>query len=444
MVNVRILSTSTVRAQSHQPNQPSPKVELTPWDLQFLLVGPIQKGLLFHKPKFSQDNACMIIRRLETSLSRTLDFFAPLAGRLATVELGSGNTSFYINCNNAGAFFVRAVADDVTMADVVEPVFVPDIVHSFFALNGSTNYEGISSPLLAVQVTELVDGFFIGCTISHAVADGTSFWHFFNSWSEICRGFLKPSKPPVLERWFPDGTDYPIGLISKMKPGKFTSPILKERVFHFTRQGIAELKAKANSEIGTNKISSLQALLSHIWRCVVRCQSPDSDQEVSFKLLIGVRPRLKPPLPEGYFGNAVQVGPLTMAAKELQELGHGHAAWKMNKTVAWHTEDKLCNFYKAWIKDPKLPTMNSVTTNALVTSSSPRFDVYGNDFGWGKPVAVRSGSGNKNDGKITVFAGVEEGSVDAEVCLLPETLERLGNDTEFMATVSVPDKLMPK
>uniref|UniRef100_M8AMG3 Uncharacterized protein n=1 Tax=Aegilops tauschii TaxID=37682 RepID=M8AMG3_AEGTA len=56
-----------------------------------------------------------------------------------------------------------------------------------------------------------------------------------------------------------------------------------------------------------------------------------------------------------------------------------------------------------------------------------------------KPVGVRSGSGDKMNGKVTVFEGPErEGSMSLEVCLAPEALERLVADHEFMDTVSVP------
>lgn len=61
--------------------------------------------------------------------------------------------------------------------------------------------------------------------------------------------------------------------------------------------------------------------------------------------------------------------------------------------------------------------------------------MYGNDFGWGRPIAVRSGAANKNSGKVTVFPGVEEGSIDFEVCLVPETLRALADDAEFMEAV---------
>ncbi|OEL22143.1 hypothetical protein BAE44_0016837 [Dichanthelium oligosanthes] len=132
-------------------------------------------------------------------------------------------------------------------------------------------------PLVSVQITELADGVFVGMTSNHSVGDGTAFWHFLNTWSEIhrrgvdisdddLRGLSTP--PPVPRRWFAE-----------------------------------------------------------------TCPVPDFT----------------------YMGN-----------------------------------------------------LSSAST-ALVTGSSSRFDVFGNDFGWGKPVAIRSGVGNKADGKATVFEGPERG-----------------------------------
>jgi hypothetical protein len=47
----------------------------------------------------------------------------------------------------------------------------------------------------------------------------------------------------------------------------------------------------------------------------------------------------------------------------------------------------------------------------IVVAASPRFDVYGNDFGRGTPVAVRSGAGNKMDGVVTVYPGQRHATV---------------------------------
>ncbi|CAI0544394.1 unnamed protein product [Linum tenue] len=92
---------------------------------------------------------------------------------------------------------------------------------------------------------------------------------------------------------------------------------------------------------------------------------------------------------------------------------------------------------ESWIENPKFLKIGELEEGLMLLGSSPRYDVYGNDFGWGKPVAVRSGAGNKFDGKVTVYPGVEAGSMDVEICLLPETAERLGRDLEFMAAVGV-------
>jgi len=56
-----------------------------------------------------------------------------------------------LTANNAGAQFVHAMADGVTMADILQPVYVPPIDHSFFPLNGVVNYGAtdVSKPLHA-------------------------------------------------------------------------------------------------------------------------------------------------------------------------------------------------------------------------------------------------------------------------------------------------------
>ncbi|MFS7911108.1 putative transferase [Helianthus anomalus] len=49
--------------------------------------------------------------------------------------------------------------------------------------------------------------------MNHMVVDGSSFWHFFNSWSEVFRSkrennpLNQISRPPVIERWVPEGCD---------------------------------------------------------------------------------------------------------------------------------------------------------------------------------------------------------------------------------------------
>ena len=65
-------------------------------------------------------------------------------------------------------------------------------------------------------------------------------------------------------------------------------------------------------------------------------------------------------------------------------------------------------------------------------------DMYGNEFGMGKALAVRSGYANKFDGKITSYPGQEGGgSIDLEVCLSPDEMKALETDEEFINSTSM-------
>nr|WMQ79387.1 multi-site acetyltransferase [Astragalus membranaceus] len=440
MGSLRVVSSTTIQAPSDNNGNSTQIINLTPWDLKGLQIESIQQGLLFHHS--DPMDAPNKIQHLKHSLSSTLSFFPPFAGRLVITNYEDNTATCSIACNNAGALFVHAVAENTKVSDIVQPnKSVPPIVHSFFSLNGVKNCEGTIQPLLAVQVTELVDGIFIGLTVNHVVADGKSFWLFVNSWAEISRGIQNPTKLPTLERWSLSNNDHPIRFPFTMEEQKqkFQSLQIPSRFFHFTREKIAQLKSKANAEVTLGNteriISSLQALLAHVWRSVVRCERINPQENVYFILLISARTRLIPPLEEDYFGNAAESEVVTMKVGELLEGGLGNVAWELNKVVSLYSYEKIKNQYKSWLRTPQLPSMGihtSFTSKVLIVGNSPRFNVYGNDFGWGKPVAVRSGDENQRFGKINVFPGAAEGSIDIEAILPSEILEAMGNDSNFL------------
>uniref|UniRef100_A0A8R7VGG7 Acetyltransferase n=1 Tax=Triticum urartu TaxID=4572 RepID=A0A8R7VGG7_TRIUA len=182
-----------------------------------------------------------------------------------------------------GAELVHAVPPGVTVADVVAPLYIPGVVQSFFPLNGLVSVDAASHPLLAAQVTELADGVFVAMSLNHAVGDGTAFWHLFNTWSEISRrqsdGAAISSPLPVHRRWFLDGRRVPIHLpfrkLEDIVGHEHSSSVQQEECFlHFSGESVRRLKEKANAEAsctGSGTISSLQALLAHLWsRCAGR------------------------------------------------------------------------------------------------------------------------------------------------------------------------------
>jgi hypothetical protein len=165
---------------------------------------------------------------------------------------------------------------------------------------------------------------------------------------------------------------------------------------------------------------------------VVRSRRLNADEEVSYRLLVGMRKRLQPPLPEEYLGNVILAGNVTTTAGDLLEHGLGWAAWQINERIASQKAEEIKKYVADCIKTPKFLTVSDLLIgNKLAIGSSPQFNVYSNDFGWGRPLAVRSSVGNKFDGKLTVFPGPEEGSIDFEACLSPEMLLAMADDAEF-------------
>ncbi|KAL7260694.1 hypothetical protein ACSBR1_006374 [Camellia fascicularis] len=210
-------------AEEKETKQP---IHLTPWDLTKLSVHYIQKGLLFVKPcsMNDQENTVQVLlERSKESLSLTLDYFYPLAGWLATSKQENPpHHSIYIdNDNSPGAKFIHA-AVNLTVSDILSPVDVPLVVQSFFDHDRAINHDGHTLYGLVLNLPFTHHDQFIS---------------------------------------------------------RYEAPPLRERFFQLSLESIAKLKAKANGECQTNRISSLQSVSALIWRCITRTRRLPSDQK---------------------------------------------------------------------------------------------------------------------------------------------------------------------
>ncbi|KAF5804519.1 putative shikimate O-hydroxycinnamoyltransferase [Helianthus annuus] len=318
---------------------------------------------------------------------------------------------------------------------------VPLVVHSFFDLNDAINHDGHTLPLLSIQVTELTDGIFIGGSVNHLVADGTSFSHFMAVWSEIFRSKDENayliSRPPIFK-----GSDTIINLPFTHHDqfiARSEKPQVKERFFIFTSAAVSKLKAKANEECNMQNISSLQAVSALLWRCVTRVRHQPGNSETICRLVISNRRRMNPPLSDDYFGSPVGSVSGTATVEDLMAHGLGWAALRIHEAVTNHDDIAVKKFVDSWCRNPVVYKPNALFhPNTTHIGSSPRFDMYGCEFGLGKAVAARSGFVNKADGKMTRYPGREGGgSMDVEVCLLPEYMMALECDEEFIIALKI-------
>ncbi|KAB2063967.1 hypothetical protein ES319_A10G256000v1 [Gossypium barbadense] len=375
------------------------ELKLSVSDLPMLSCHYIQKGCLFTRPSIPINSLISILKQ---ALSKTLSFFSPLAGRLYTDR----NGYIYITCNDAGVEFHHA----------------------------KVSYQGHYMPIMAVQLTELADGVFIGCSVNHAVTDDFTRETVLNS-------------PAVLR--LPEGG--PKVTFNENEP-------LRERIFSFSKEAIMELKAKANNfQLNAGdfnaagelmgkqsndkykpipEISSFQSLSALLWRAVTRGRKLPASQTTTFRMAVNCRHRLNPKLNPLYFGNAIQSIPTYASAGDVTSRDLRWCAQRLNENVKAHDDETVRRFIKEWEKDPRCFPFGNFDGASMTMGSSPRFPMYDNDFGWGRPLAVRSGGANKFDGKISAFPGREgNGSVDLEVVLGPETMAAIESDGEFMRYV---------
>ncbi|XP_031484672.1 uncharacterized acetyltransferase At3g50280-like [Nymphaea colorata] len=450
------------------PESPSIPVayKLTVSDLPMLSCQYIQKGVLLPCPPDA------LLSLLKDALSRTLVHFPLLAGRLRTDADGY----VYVDSDGSGVPFVHAAAPGLKVGDVLAPQDVPEVVRGFFAMDGAVSYEGHFRPLAAVQVTELADGVFVGATVNHSLLDGTSFWNFFNTWAEIARGCTEISRPPDSNRFFVKDSAAVLRFDAgrALAPPKVAAPPLRERIFSFSRRAVVELKEIANqwkgamgeeadmvevlgkasndawkgSGKGRNgtaglpapEVSSFQSLCAQIWRSVTRARRlPATTKTTTFRMAVNCRHRVSPRMHAEYFGNAIQSVPATVEVAELLRQEVGWAAWLLHQGVAEHWDAAIRGRVEEWERAPRVFPLGNPDGAAITMGSSSRFPMYDNDFGWGRPVAIRSGRANKFDGKMSAFPGWDgAGSVDVEMCLAADTMTRLERDPEFMQYVTLP------
>ncbi|XP_074289653.1 putative acetyltransferase At3g50280 [Silene latifolia] len=422
-------------------------------DLFMLALDTMQKGLLFDT-KLQPD----FLAKLKKSLYISLIHFYPLAGQLGIQKFDNEQTCcFYVDCEaGPGARLLHASVNN-SVSDIVSSVDVHPIVEFFFDLGEkSINYEGHTRPLLSVQVTELVDGFFIGFTMNHCIADGTSLWHFISTLSEIfCQvkdndkneyrevHEVSISRKPIIETLFPSGGYGPTFRLPYLKPDEFVNRYkydpgpLRVRIFHFSPKSISMLKSKANEECGLqNNISSFQALCAFMWQSITRARNLRTEDETRLSIPMNARTRFNPPFPDEYFRNSITVAKGETKVGDLMSNSLGHAALIVNQCIKMQDGTYYRKLAKYFEENACVVPRGSASANVTI-GGSPRFDMYGPKFGVGKAVAVLAGYASKDDGKVTANPGCEgSGSVDLEVCLRPENMNALELDEEFMSFVS--------
>ncbi|KAI5076776.1 hypothetical protein GOP47_0009139 [Adiantum capillus-veneris] len=380
-----------------------------------------------------------MLRTLRHSLSLALAHFYPLAGRLSLDQ----NGRLAVHCNDAGAQFVQARLRGTDAPSITQLQASRFAVQPFFsqlARWGSYSralHEG-SAPLLSIQVTTFAcGGIALGVALSHVIADGTSFWHFMSSWAECAirempsipplhkRQILATCRPPSTQKpaldFFEDLQDMPTQRRDKKVGKSFCIP----------KDMVEKMKSETQ-----HQYSAYEVVCAHIWKHTNRAWNHLKDTNVGFINVVNMRDRMMPPLPRGYFGNAILWSIATTTSGQLNDENLAATARRIHDAILACSSSHMHEFLELLEVYPCLTEkiLQPLNCNGvrMRVSSSAKFPVSSINFGWGKPLAARSASVEENN-KIAFYPDpCSHGSIVFCLALPRNIMETLEHDPSFL------------
>ncbi|KAL8539200.1 hypothetical protein ACS0TY_000991 [Phlomoides rotata] len=387
-----------------------------------------------------------IFRTLHDSLSKVLVHFYPLAGRLRWLD----GARLELDCNAKGVHLVEAYSDTV-LDDLGDFTPSPKFHHLFPHINFSSPIEDI--PLMTAQLTKFqCGGITLSYCISHAVADGKSALHFISEWARLARGEPLGS-PPVLDRTLLRAGEPALPQAQpRFKHPQFEQPPLllnqsnteNERkketsnaMLKMSKYHVEFLKKEANSiveDTGRRAYTRYEVIAGHIWRCACKARRHAHDQPTGLGICIDVRNRLRPPLPEKFFGNAIIDVAAVSQSGELVKRPLSFACNKIREAINTVTSEYVHSAidYLKNLKDLSyLQDIHAMKSNEGPFYGNPNIGViswiglplYGVDFGWGKEMFMAPGT-HDGDGDSVVLPGYDgDGSLVVAICLQVECMD---------------------
>ncbi|XXG58613.1 hypothetical protein AAC387_Pa04g0885 [Persea americana] len=363
---------------------------------------------------------------LKEALSKALVPFYPIAGRLKRDK----NGRIEIDCNGEGVLFVEAETD-AAIDDFGD--FAPTM--EFKRLIPAADYtQDISSyTLLVLQVTYFkCGGVSLGVGLQHQVADGASGLHFINYWSDVARG-LDLTIPPFIDRTLLRARDPPIPKFPHIEyqppfpmktpsPAQDTKSCTSTAIFKFTRDQLNTLKSRSrDGPYNAPTYSSYEMLAGHVWRCASKARGLPDDQPTKLFIATDSRGRLCPPLPRGYFGNAIFTTTPIAVAGDLISKPVTYAAGLIHDILVRMDDEYLRSALDYLEMQPDLtPLVRGAHTfrcpNVGITSWS-RLPIHDADFGWGRPIFMGPGGIGYEGLGIVLPSPTNDGSLSLAISL---------------------------
>ncbi|CAM0878414.1 unnamed protein product [Alopecurus aequalis] len=405
---VKVVESCMVKPSEEMPRK---SLWLSPIDLMLVKNGHTPTVYLYRSESGGAVDDFFDVARMKVAMAKALVAFYPLAGRLGTDSDGRPE----IDCASQGVLFVVAhsdlAVDDISKFQPsveLKRLFVPPV-------------EDSPSVVCGVQVTFLrCGGVALGTALHHVVIDAMSAFHFFQTWSALCRDgdgaaavlelpchdrtLLRPRSPPVVHpKTF--SLFYPNQIVPEP-----LGTIIND-IFVVSKDQLAHLKRACGSRDGW-RVSTFCAVSALVWRCMCAARQLPPDATTRLVFPANIRRSVRPPLPDRYFGNGTVMVGATGKVQDIVASEDGQSlasvAGRIRGTIRQIDDELVRSVVDHLQINGSLPARSMSRTDVRVTSwlGMPAYDA---DFGWGKPVVMHRAV-QQRDGLVYLMDG-DGGSV---------------------------------
>ncbi|CAJ1947120.1 unnamed protein product [Sphenostylis stenocarpa] len=425
------------------PQDTSPtSLSFTFFDVLWLRFRPVERLFFYELPNSTISFFDTILPNLKHSLSLTLQHFLPLAGTI-TWPLHSPLPSITYTPGNSITFTIAESNADFTT--------ISESNHRHHLIpHLSISHDQAS--VLALQLTLFPNqGFCIGITSHHAALDGKSSTLFIKSWAHLCSHLKDSHSPPPQQQlpkhltpsfdrstikdpsgigevyansWLSFGGETNNRSLQVLESLSETETDLVKGVFVLTADNIKKLKNLVQSKVVEKnkvRVTSFSVTCGYVVWCAVRVGEGEGEGErVVFVFTVDCRSRLEDPVEGTYFGNCVVPRLVEVKREEvLGDEGFVKCVEGISEELK-EVEGGVLSGVKEWF----LKIQSVMGERLFSVAGSPRFEVYGVDFGWGRPRRVDVPSVDKTGAFSLSESRDDGGGIEIGLALNKDRMEK--------------------
>ena len=234
------------------------------------------------------------------------------------------------------------------------------------------------------------EGFIFALRYNHTMSDATGLVQFMSALGEIARGAHQPSILPVWCRELLNASDPPCVTwprdyeeLFDYDNKEYSIPIMENlvyRSFFFGPNEISSIRSQVPHHL-LESCTKFEIITAFLWRCRTVAIQPNDDDKVGLVYAVNVRSKFNPPLPKGYYGNAIALPMAMVTAEELRRSPISYALGLVKKMKGEVTEEYMRSFAD-FMTIKGRPSFKQ--EGSYWVSDVTRVGFGDVDFGWGK------------------------------------------------------------